>query len=407
MRTVIAVTMSAGIFFTSSPEACGQAFRGEFRGAGVQQASQPQTTLTQPSFEAQQFQAPAQAPSNALQPILDETDTDSFRRRGNWQPPQLQTEAQPEASFDNPSGTEFGNWPSNSQGANGERIHVDHSVLPSNLEVELPGNEPPPRLASGSPTAPPRLEDRIPARDLLTAPPTSVPAFNGTLTDGFSATPSLEAELSPIESADRTDSTTMSQFSAWFETAKQKATDWFQSTAGASSSSGPGGLDLQKILGSLAVVLGGYFALVWISRLVNPRSSRSLPAEVVNIVGQLPYGQGKQLQLVRLGSKLVLLLNGPTGTSPLGEITDTDEVEYLSSLCKGSRGALAKLFRRSGNESTQRQVTERRRVRESRTNTRQSSSTPVTIPATRPAEIDQLVERLADAIRSRGNEFEA
>ena len=95
-------------------------------------------------------------------------------------------------------------------------------------------------------------------------------------------------------------------------------------------------IDIGRMLGSLAIVLGGYFALVWISRQLGGRSGQ-VPNDVLEVLGQVPFGPKKHLQIVRLGSKLLLLINGPEGTHPIGEITDPNEVEYLASLCTGKK----------------------------------------------------------------------
>ena len=97
--------------------------------------------------------------------------------------------------------------------------------------------------------------------------------------------------------------------------------------------------DIGRMLSSLALVLGGYFSLVWVSRHFG--NNGKVPTEVLEILGQTPFGPKKQLQIVRLGSKLLLLLNGPEGTHPIGEITDPEEVEYLASLCQGRKTASA------------------------------------------------------------------
>ena len=94
--------------------------------------------------------------------------------------------------------------------------------------------------------------------------------------------------------------------------------------------------DVGRMLGSLALVLGGYFCLVWVSRQFGGGNGK-VPSEVLEILGQVPFGPKKQLQIVRLGSKLLLLINSPDGTHPIGEITDPEEVEYLASLCQGRK----------------------------------------------------------------------
>lgn len=94
-------------------------------------------------------------------------------------------------------------------------------------------------------------------------------------------------------------------------------------------------VNLQKIFGSLAIVLGAYFGLVWVTRRLNGGRVGGLPREVVEVLGNAPFGPKKNLQLVRLGSKLLLLLHSPDGTTTIGEINDRSEVEYLSGVCTG------------------------------------------------------------------------
>lgn len=93
-----------------------------------------------------------------------------------------------------------------------------------------------------------------------------------------------------------------------------------------------GGIDLPRVLGSLAIVLGGYFGFVWMTRRFGGQS-QGLPTEVVEVLGHSPFGTRKSLQLVRLGSKLLLLMNEGERTQSVGEITDPHEVDYLVSLC--------------------------------------------------------------------------
>lgn len=101
-----------------------------------------------------------------------------------------------------------------------------------------------------------------------------------------------------------------------------------------------GKIELPKVLGSLAIVIGGYLGFVWLTRrLMGTGGNSGLPQEVVEVLGQTPFGPRKSLQLVRLGSKLLLLMHSPEGTSPIGEITDPDEVDYLTSVVSGRKTA--------------------------------------------------------------------
>ncbi len=97
---------------------------------------------------------------------------------------------------------------------------------------------------------------------------------------------------------------------------------------------------IKRVFGSLAVVIGGYLAFVALLRKFKLTGNRGIPSEVIEVIGSAPFGPRKNLQLVRLGSKLLLLMNSPDGTHPVGEITDAEEVDYLISLCKG-RGSKA------------------------------------------------------------------
>jgi flagellar biogenesis protein FliO len=91
----------------------------------------------------------------------------------------------------------------------------------------------------------------------------------------------------------------------------------------------------KKVFGSLGIIVGGYLAFVAFLRKFDFKGNRGIPSEVIEVVGNAPFGPRKNLQLVRLGSKLLLLMNSPEGTHPVGEITDPQEVDYLISLCNG------------------------------------------------------------------------
>ncbi len=96
-----------------------------------------------------------------------------------------------------------------------------------------------------------------------------------------------------------------------------------------------GGADIKKIVGGLAVVIGGYLGLVWLLRMINPGGSGAIPREVLEVVGSAPLNSKQNLQLIRLGSKLLLMMHGPEGTQPIGEVNDPVEVEQLLAMCGG------------------------------------------------------------------------
>ena len=114
---------------------------------------------------------------------------------------------------------------------------------------------------------------------------------------------------------------------------------WQESGMSDSFQSVFGDADIGRMFGSLALVLGGYFALVWVLRMFNFGGQGGVPTEVLELLGSVPLAPKKQLQIVRLGSKLLLLVDSEEGTHPIGEISDPDEVEYLASLCPGRKKA--------------------------------------------------------------------
>jgi flagellar biogenesis protein FliO len=148
------------------------------------------------------------------------------------------------------------------------------------------------------------------------------------LNDGHGVESTIESTAEMFANLKDTTSEKLSGLAATFERdggVVEKVTSLFGST------------DISRMLGSLTLVLGIYFAFVWVMRKINPAANAGLPPEVIEVMGQVPFGPKRNLQLVRLGSKLLLLMNSPEGTQPIGEITDPVEVEYLTSICPGKR----------------------------------------------------------------------
>lgn len=95
--------------------------------------------------------------------------------------------------------------------------------------------------------------------------------------------------------------------------------------------------DLKRMLGSLAIVLGGYFAIVFLSRSFSSTTQPGLPKDVVQVLGRTPLSSKQTLQLVKLGNRLLLLLESAEGIQPLAEVSEPEEVEYIASLCADPR----------------------------------------------------------------------
>jgi flagellar biogenesis protein FliO len=88
--------------------------------------------------------------------------------------------------------------------------------------------------------------------------------------------------------------------------------------------------------GSLCVVLSLFFGVAWITRRGLPKQLGKLPGEVIEVLGKAPLVKGQDLQLVRVGTKLLLICVTPTGCETLTEITDDAEVERLAAVCRRS-----------------------------------------------------------------------
>ncbi len=94
---------------------------------------------------------------------------------------------------------------------------------------------------------------------------------------------------------------------------------------------------VRTIVGSLAIVLGVFFLLVWFFKRGQPKSTQRLPNSVLEVLGRAPLNGKQQLQLLRLGNKLLLVSVTPQGAETLTEITEALEVDRLSALCQQSQ----------------------------------------------------------------------
>ncbi|PHR97927.1 MAG: hypothetical protein COA78_26760 [Blastopirellula sp.] len=93
-------------------------------------------------------------------------------------------------------------------------------------------------------------------------------------------------------------------------------------------------LNTTGIVASLLVVVGLFLIVAWVGKKNMPRSMMRLPTEVVQVLGKAQLSGKQQLQLVRVGQRLILLSVTPHGAETLTEITDPKEVESLMVQCK-------------------------------------------------------------------------
>ncbi len=100
------------------------------------------------------------------------------------------------------------------------------------------------------------------------------------------------------------------------------------------------------MLSSLAIVLGLFFLVVWLWRRAMPKSSGSLPTEVLEVLGRSPLANRHHLQLIRLGQRLLLVSVTSDNAQTLTEVTDVDEVNQLVGQCREHQpGSISSTFR--------------------------------------------------------------
>jgi flagellar biogenesis protein FliO len=90
---------------------------------------------------------------------------------------------------------------------------------------------------------------------------------------------------------------------------------------------------------SLCVVLTLFFGLAWLTRRGLPKGMGKLPGEVIEVLGKAPLVKGQELQLIRVGSRLVLICVTPHGAETLTEIVERTEVDRISAICRSNSPA--------------------------------------------------------------------
>ncbi len=136
---------------------------------------------------------------------------------------------------------------------------------------------------------------------------------------------------------------------------------------------------LGTVGGALAVVLGLFAIIVWITRRVGPTGSAPLPREAVELLGRTTISGQHAVQLVRVGRRLLLVALAPQGATTLTEITDPAEVERLTAIClrqrpDSSSASFAQTVAQLERESTGRSFVDQRRPASSAASARSRSA---------------------------------
>ena len=99
------------------------------------------------------------------------------------------------------------------------------------------------------------------------------------------------------------------------------------------------------VFASLGIVLGLFLTVSYISRSFQTSSNSKIPAGVIEVLGKNKLSPKQELQLVRLGPKLLLLCMSSESVDTLAEITEPHEVQQLLEVCYGQeKNAMANAF---------------------------------------------------------------
>jgi flagellar biogenesis protein FliO len=107
-------------------------------------------------------------------------------------------------------------------------------------------------------------------------------------------------------------------------------------------------------LGGLVAVIALIYLAAKVVQKSVPAARKSLPPEVVQVLGRKPLDYRHTIHLVRFGSRLLMLGTSQEGVTTLSEINDPVEIDYLAGLCQPSEPATVsrtfqQLFRRFQN----------------------------------------------------------
>ena len=108
------------------------------------------------------------------------------------------------------------------------------------------------------------------------------------------------------------------------------------------------------VTSSLAIVLGLFCGLVWISRKTNKFNTQALPSDVLDVLGTASIDARHQTALIRCGRRILLVALSQSDATTLCEFTDPSEVDELVAQTQGgSKRAFAKALKEVSSEPTE------------------------------------------------------
>lgn len=100
-----------------------------------------------------------------------------------------------------------------------------------------------------------------------------------------------------------------------------------------------------SIAASLLVVVGLFLIFAWVGKKNMKPGGGRLSKEIIQVLGKSQLSGKQQLELVRVGQKLLLLCVTPNGVETLTEITEPGEVERLLAIVRqDSPGSMTATF---------------------------------------------------------------
>tara|TARA_R110002049_G_scaffold2750_8_gene22198 strand:+ start:128948 stop:129754 length:807 start_codon:yes stop_codon:yes gene_type:complete len=92
------------------------------------------------------------------------------------------------------------------------------------------------------------------------------------------------------------------------------------------------------VTSSLAVVLGLFALMIWLTRRFGSRTlgQTSLPNEVLQSLGTATLDARTKVNLLRCGGRVIVVAQTPTGVYPISEFTSPEEVRQLIASCQST-----------------------------------------------------------------------
>ena len=84
-----------------------------------------------------------------------------------------------------------------------------------------------------------------------------------------------------------------------------------------------------RMVGALAVVLGAFMVLLWVTKKIQGPSKTMMSKQTLELLGQKQISKIHSLHLIRLGQRVLLISASDSGLTCLSEINDPMEVAQL------------------------------------------------------------------------------